>query len=236
MSVIETAVSFAVNIANDDSHGYSQDSKKRFAGVDYDCSSLVISSYRYAGLPLKSTYTGDMYNDFIKNGFEDVTRTVNLGTGAGLQRGDVLLNKAKHTAIFIGNGQIVHASISETGGIYGKEGDQTGKEICVRSYYNKPWDCILRYKGEGSSVTPTTPTQRGDKIMVEVRQLYFGLKGNDVKALQALLNQKAGSRHLVEDGDFGNNTRQAVLDAQKKFGLVQDGIVGKNTWEALLNR
>lgn len=45
--------------------------------------------------------------------------------------------------------KLVHASISETGGAgwdgKAKAGDQTGKEVCVRSWYNKPWDIMLRY-------------------------------------------------------------------------------------------
>lgn len=35
---------------------------------------------------------------------------------------------------------IGHASISENGTINGKKGDQTGKEVCVRNFYSKPWD------------------------------------------------------------------------------------------------
>lgn len=233
MSVIEDAVNFAVNIANDDTHGYSQDKNKRFAGTDYDCSSLVITAYRQAGLPLKSTFTGDMYQDFIAHGFKDVTGAVNVGNGSGILRGDVLLHETRHTALAIGNGQIVHASSSENGGKYGNPGDQTGREICVRSYYNYPWQKVLRYQGD-STVAPVE--QKGDKtVMVEVRELYYGLKGADVRSLQTLLNEKSGSRHLVVDGDFGNNTRSVVCDFQKKKGLAVDGIVGKNTWNALLN-
>lgn len=45
--------------------------------------------------------------------------------------------------------KLVHASISETGkaGWDGKSkaGDQTGKEVCVRSWYNKSWNIMLRY-------------------------------------------------------------------------------------------
>lgn len=44
---------------------------------------------------------------------------------------------------------LVHASISENNnaGWDGKTkaGDQTGKEVCVRSWYSKPWDIMLRY-------------------------------------------------------------------------------------------
>lgn len=232
MSVIEQAVNFAIEIANDDSHGYSQDANKRWGNPDYDCSSLVISAYKSAGLPLKSTYTGDMLGDFLNNGFEKVV--INMATGEGLQRGDVLLNIKKHTALYIGDGRIVNATGSETGGKYGKSGDQTGNEIRIQGYYNKPWDCVLRYTGEKASAPAE---EKGEaKVMIELRQLQFGKKGADVRSLQTLLNEKAHSRHLVIDGDFGYNTKSAVMDYQKEQGLAVDGIVGRNTWTALLTR
>lgn len=228
-NVIERAIAWALCVAGDDSHGYSQDANKRFAGVDYDCSSFVISAYRQAGVPLTSTFTGNMKQDFLAHGFVEVPLK-------DKQRGDVLLNEAHHTALYIGDNKIVHASSSETGGKYGREGDQTGREICVRSYYDYPWNCVLRYVGDGAVPTPSTESKGETKVMVEVRQLQYGSKGADVKALQALLNQKSGSRHLVEDGDFGSITKSVVIDAQRKFGLAQDGIVGRMTWDALLNK
>ena len=39
-----------------------------------------------------------MYNVFISCGFKDVTSSCNLSNGAGMLKGDVLLNKADHTA------------------------------------------------------------------------------------------------------------------------------------------
>lgn len=45
--------------------------------------------------------------------------------------------------------KLVHASIAETGGVgwdgKAKAGDQTRKEVCVRSWYSMPWDIMLRY-------------------------------------------------------------------------------------------
>lgn len=45
---------------------------------------------------------------------------------------------------------ICHASISENGNAgwdgKSKAGDQTGREVCTRTWYNKPWDLVLRYK------------------------------------------------------------------------------------------
>lgn len=38
---------------------------------------------------------------------------------------------------------IGHASISEHGTINGTPGDQTGKEVCIRDWYSKPWNVML---------------------------------------------------------------------------------------------
>ena len=109
MDVIESAAEYAQNIAADDSHGYDQAGRW---GPDYDCSSLVISAFRKAGVPLSCTYTGNMRGDMLRCGFEDVTGSVDLNTGAGLERGDVLLNHVHHTSLYIGGGQLVQASIN----------------------------------------------------------------------------------------------------------------------------
>lgn len=43
--------------------------------------------------------------------------------------------------------RIGHASIDENGRISrGKAGDQTKKEVCIREWYNKPWNVLLRCK------------------------------------------------------------------------------------------
>ena len=138
MGVVQNAVNWAVAIANDASHGYDQTNRW---GPDYDCSSFVISAYKHAGVPLTCTYTGDMLSNMLANNFSSISLT------AGIQYGDVLLNVSKgHTAIYIGNNQLVQASISENGTVHaGQVGDQTGAEIAVRSYYNYPWEYILRY-------------------------------------------------------------------------------------------
>ena len=156
MRKIDTALEFMLDLAADNSHGYDQAFRWGENG-DYDCSSAVITACEQAGIPLKTagaTYTGNMKAAALKVGFVDVTNSVNLDTGAGLIKCDILLNEAHHVAMYCVGGQIVHASINENGGATGgKPGDQTGREICVRSYYNKPWNVVLRYVGADISVT-----------------------------------------------------------------------------------
>ena len=177
MSKVERYTQKAIDIANDDKHGYSQ--YNRWGNPDYDCSSLVITVIQDSGIPVKTsgaTYTGNMYNAFIKNGFEDVTHTTNLTTGQGLKRGDVLLNVVNHTEIYIGSGKSVGARSSETGTIHGVGGDQTGQEICVSNYYDYPWNYVLRYKE--SYPQSVNNVSNGDAINDFARDVLKGKYGN----------------------------------------------------------
>ena len=148
--IVQKAINYAISIAKDNSHGYDQG--KRDGKPDFDCSSLMIASWEAAGVKVGNagaTYTGNMKKAFLKRGFAEAIGEVNIRTGTGLIPGDVLLHEGKHTAMYIGDKQIVHAAINEKGKIVGgKPGDQTGKEIWVRSYYNYPWNSVLRYPDE----------------------------------------------------------------------------------------
>ena len=150
MSKIQDAIDLAVRIADDPSHGYDQNSRW---GSDFDCSSFLIYVWESVGVPVRTngaTYTGNMREVFTRCGF--VLANVDaddLSTGSGLVPGDILLNDASHTAMYIGNGRIVQASSNEFGGVVGgQSGDQTGAEIGIRGYYNAPWSCVLRYAND----------------------------------------------------------------------------------------
>lgn len=170
MSKSEKMVQWMIAIANDNRHGYSQYNRQ---GPDYDCSSLTIEAAHRAGYPVKkygATYTGNMKQAFLKAGFRDVTRSVNLRTGGGLKRGDVLLSERYHVEVYIGNGQLVGANSDERGGIVGRlQGDQTGREIWVKPYfvYRKGWDCVLRPPVESGSKASSSSSSDGKFIKNE---------------------------------------------------------------------
>ena len=62
--------------------------------------------------------------------------------------------------------------------------------------------------------------------------LRVGSKGIYVKELQTFLKEK-GIYHGNIDGDFGNLTKQAVIEWQGYCELVKDGIVGECTWATI---
>jgi hypothetical protein len=219
-----------------------------------------------------------------------------------LKKGDVLLNEVHHTAIYLGGGRIVHASINEKGTTTGgRSGDQTGREITTRDYYVPAygWDLVLRYpdaalaseaadkavaiaenaahgydqlnrwgpnydcsslvitafesvgipvRASGATYTGNmkkafkkcgffeveTETTGAVLCTVTLLELSKGSKGPAVRSLQTLLNAK-GFNSGTCDGDFGPNTRAAVIRLQAAKGLTQDGCVGRRTWDALIN-
>lgn len=144
MTIPEKAVKWAVNVANENKSGYSQ--YNRWGNPDYDCSSFIISAYKAVGVPIdinNVSYTGNM-NRMVNYGF----KKLGVNEAKPYQPGDIFVNSVHHTVMYIGNGKIVQASISENGTISGKGGDQTGDEINIRNFYTPSygWNYVLRYE------------------------------------------------------------------------------------------
>ena len=188
------AATFMEHLCTCGEHGYSQAERwgdasrgccevsadgvtRQFNRGDRDCSSAVIDSWQEAlrgtaweGQLNGATYTGNMRDAFLGTGlftWEPMSFTA--------QRGDVYLNTSDHTAMCVDDGSgpygydaLAEFSISETGGIYGQSGDQTGSESSIHGYYDFPWDGILHYNGQGDgadyseadsgTATPSTGT------------------------------------------------------------------------------
>ena len=224
MTTGESAAAIAVEYANDDTHGYDQEHRN---GPDFDCSSLVITIYKLLGFPLKCTYTGNMKADFLANGFEDVIKRVDINTGERMLAGDILLCDS-HTAIVVRSGSIVAARINENGTTTGgKTGDQTGKEICVQSYYNFNWTSVLRYTGKKTAAQKISGFP----------WVYYGTSGAAVAAVQGALLWLGYFKEPCEvDGICGKKTNAAIVDFQKDMGILADGIAGDETLSYLFER
>ena len=84
--------------------------------------------------------------------------------------------------------KLVHASISETGGSgwdgKAKAGDQNSKEVCVRSWYSRPWDIALRYPDDKIRLKAAAAVKLANSNLVgydqsERNTLYKALKSCD---------------------------------------------------------
>ncbi len=197
-SVVERAISWAIAIANDNSHGYSQSSRW---GPDYDCSSFVISAFRSAGVNTgTATYTGNMKNQFTQHGFQWIPWS-QIGSVSNLQRGDILLNEVSHTEIYLGNGQNVGAH-SNRG--YPQTGDQTGTEVSVSGYYNHPWDGVLRYVA-----TDMKPSYSNVSTYKSVYGLHekigFNIQASNVYRMTIGVDTVGVGRAFTESCDFTGN-------------------------------
>lgn len=241
-TIINDAVSYAVGIANDNSHGYSQAVRSLYNITNpksYDCSSLVLTSYYYAfmknGLTVQAnylkancSYTGNMLK-MLNCGFEIVAQ--NQTAHASMVKGDIELNTTYHTAMAIDSNNIVHARSSE--GTTDTK-DNSGNEIRTQPWYNYShgWTHRLRFTGKGIDLSKvkvnSSITQPNSTVSTSSKVLKKGSTGKSVKTLQKNLNTLINAK-LSVDGDFGTATYNAVVSFQKKYSLEVDGIVGTAT-------
>ena len=233
MNVIEKAVAWAIETANDQRHGYSQADRW---GPDYDCSSFVIEAYEQAGVPVReagASYTGNMRAAMIACGFVDVTTQIGLSSGYGIEAGDVLLNYSAHTCLAIGGGKVANCRTDEGNP---QTGDQSGNEIRIQSYWNYPWNCVLRYKGpSGGSTSGGSGSGGSGSAPTEPRTtLKQGMRGEDVKDLQQrLIDAGYDVGNAGADGKFGNDTFRAVAAFQEDHGIPVTGIADVETIRAV---
>lgn len=215
MTKTEQATQILEREANDNRYGYLWGG---WGPLDFDCGHAIIDAWERSGVPVKSSgaaWTGNMRDVFLQCGFQDVTNFVNLNTGAGMKRGDVLVNRDCHAAQFVGNGKLVHARSSEGNEI---SGDQNGKEFLVQGYFNYPWTNVLRFNEEEESDSETSATDEpkdticGPEVWAQIAKrmptVKLGDAGWAVATLQSALNYLGADLDI--DGDFGSLTESAL--------------------------
>lgn len=218
-ALVDRAVDWMIGISNDDTHGYTNGKW----GPEYSCLSLVEMGYITAGLPITRSNIDKMPANLIKAGFEDCTGEVNLKSGKGLTKGDILwmldnTGKHGHVECYIGVGKLVGAR----GDTDGKAGDSRGDEISIIAYQNMSWQRVFRlpgaYTGENNSAGGADNTgstiyrvQAGaysnetnaqnmlKRVQAAGYQDAFIRQEDDMYKIQAWAGSKAGTEKVVAD-------------------------------------
>lgn len=108
---------------------------------------------------------------------------------------------------------------------------QYGKTLkdTIETYHLYDWDneVISGFPVLTTTGEETAQIINGNPYTEPTKNVKLNSKGNDVRWLQFQLNLYGYK--LIIDGKAGNLTIGAVIDFQKKHGLVSDGIVGIDT-------
>lgn len=222
MSKIENVVKFMEEMAADDTHGYAQD--KRDGSPDYDCSSFIGTALYKSGFnvnPLSTTR--NLYNQLITCGFKEID------VNNSRCRGDIFLTPGKHVVMCIDKDNIVHASINENGTTKnGKPGDQTGKEICTRTFYvpSYGWTYHLRYINKEQSSNVST-----SKLVIDISHHNIITNWDLLKKTTDSIIIRAGymsyqSGTFITDKKFIENIKEAL-----KYNMH----IGIYAWDQSLN-
>lgn len=210
MGNMNKAVSWAIGIARDDSHGYDQENRN---SPDYDCSSFVGTALHNAGFPVSPySTTRNLVPQLRAAGFVDCKPPY--------KKGDIHITPGHHVVMSIDASSIVHASINEKNDITGgKTGDQTGREICTRSFYTPPygWGYHLRYAGgkSDSSAGGNTGSSAGGNTFV---------KKTCSKSAASFDKAKAGAYRTTDR----LNIRDGAGTGYRSLGVLPEGASVRN--------
>ena len=173
-SRVESAVQWAIEIAKDDTHGYSQGAENATPshpytgsreGPDYDCSSLVYHAFNQAGFNIidnwhrnpkyMSRYNGRQYSGDADTIWDDLSIDGGWAkyswaeVADNLQRGDILCRPQFHVAIYIGDGMTVEArGVNNPTGMGRYETGDQGGEIDFYPAQGRGWTEVYRYVGK----------------------------------------------------------------------------------------
>ena len=165
---VEAMLAWALEIAADDTHGYSQ---SRRYGPNYDCSSFVCTALMEGGFGLEDyIFPGDMVDILPEYGFVAYKKGETEP-----QRGDILVRPGVHVEICMGGLDCVSAHQDSDR----RSGDGNGHEIEYRRAGEGDYACpfcvnaeyayILRYEGQQND----EPAEIGENPMCGPQMLVF---------------------------------------------------------------
>lgn len=197
MPNIQAAVQWAVNIANDDTHGYSQANRY---GPDYDCSSFVAAALIAGGFNVPATmWTGNERSCLLAAGYTEIT------PGTAPVAGDIGMTHipggTQHTGMYISPTQFVQASADYDG----VPGDSGGNEIWIGPAPSTAnWQYLFRYYGATAWISDnrylSTAEMQNNAEMVFQYGTAHGWSLNAIAAMCGNMQSESGINPGIWEG------------------------------------
>ena len=141
-------------------------------------------------------------------------------------------------------------SAADHTGIYTGQVDGRGRYLVIEGNHNNRVEMVARSDAElwgafraewaeeslpAEPIEEAAPTQPVNGTAIRLPEIRYGAVSNTVRAMQILL---IGYGYTLPrygaDGEYGTETRNALLRYQTSVGLDADGICGNKTWSKLL--
>lgn len=177
----------------------------------FDCSGLACSALNDSGIKVGRTTAQGLYNKF-------------KGNASNKKVAGALLFFGKSTA------SITHVAIASGDGVHMYESIGSSKNTIKNKGKGVTYSYISRRKDLVAVCTPFKPSVAIPVIAKPT--LKVGSKGMQVNYLQQDLNFLM-NRNIATDGHFGQLTKNAVMNFQKKYNLVVDGIYGPKSYNKM---
>lgn len=177
----------------------------------YDCSGYVYNVLNDSGIKIGRTTAQEYYNKY---------------------KGNASNKKVAGALLFFGKSvtSITHVAIASGDGVHMYESIGSSKNTKTNKGKGVTYSYISRRKDLVAVCTPFKPSVAVPVIAKPT--LKVGSKGMQVNYLQQDLNFLMNAK-LDTDGHFGQLSKKAVMDYQKKYNLVVDGIYGKNSYNKM---
>lgn len=204
------------------------DFTSQFGQKVHDCVGLI-KGYLWCDTPDSEPIYKAAQDVAVSGLFMACPESGSIGTMPDLPGVCVFMRDMSHVGVYIGDGYVVEATGHARGVVKTK---LAGRGWAL---WGKPrW---ITY--EQATAVPVTPAEQPASTVktydTKLPMLSIGCKSQAVTSLQRLL---VGRYYNIGrggiDGDFGNDTRLAVLNFQKNYHLERDGIVGPETWAKLI--
>lgn len=208
--------------------GYGAEVASQYGKKVHDCVGLI-KGYRWSESPSSAPKYNAAQDVAVYGLYDQCDLRGAISTMPEVPGVCVFMGGFGHVGVYIGNGKVIEATGHARGVV------ETNFQGRGWAYWGMPSWLTYEQTTETPSAPAKQPSATAKTYSTQLPMLSLGCISRAVEATQCLLvraGYSVGSAGV--DGEFGADTRKAVLKFQKAYHLEEDGIVGPETWAKLI--